>query len=140
MQDFELDARLANDCIQLGEFDLCLLLLMNNALVPWFILVPRVAETELVELSGKQQLTLLDEINRVSRFVQQEFTPDKLNVAAIGNIVQQLHVHIVGRRRDDFCWPAVVWGTKQRVEYAPDEIDRLRSLLVTRLSASFHSV
>ncbi|MEN8178665.1 MAG: HIT family protein [Pseudomonadota bacterium] len=137
MNNFKLDSRLANDCIQLGQLDLSLLLLMNNALVPWFILAPKVAEQELFQLTQEQQLILLDEINRISRFVHSEFAPDKLNVAAIGNIVQQLHIHIVGRRRDDFCWPGVVWGAKQRLEYSPDEINRLRSLVASQLSDRF---
>ena len=140
MKDFQLDDRLANDSIPLGELDLCLLLLMKNALVPWFILVPKVAEQELFQLSQDQQLTLLDEVNLISRFVSREFAPDKLNVAAIGNIVQQLHVHIVGRKKDDFCWPGVVWGAKQRQDYAPAQIDRLKTLLFQQLQDRIQEV
>ena len=126
MKDFQLDDRLANDSIPLGELDLCLLLLMKNALVPWFILVPKVAEQELFQLSQDQQLTLLDEVNLISRF--------------IGNIVQQLHVHIVGRKKDDFCWPGVVWGAKQRQDYAPAQIDRLKTLLFQQLQDRIQEV
>lgn len=140
MNDFKLNSRLAEDCILLGELDLCLLLLMNNSLVPWFILVPRVAEQELFQLTPQQQSTLFEEINLISSFAHNAFAPDKLNVAAIGNIVQQMHIHVVGRNRGDYCWPGVVWGAKQRREYTPDEIIRLRSLVVNHLSASLHSL
>lgn len=114
---FTLDQRLAQDCHLLAELPLCDLLLMNNALLPWFILVPRVSVVEIHELAPAQQTSLLEEINLVSRFVQQTFTPDKLNTAAIGNIVRQLHIHIVARRQDDICWPGVVWGVEQREAY-----------------------
>jgi diadenosine tetraphosphate (Ap4A) HIT family hydrolase len=113
-QPFSLDERLANDCHQLADLKLSHLLLMNNALLPWFILVPRVEVVELHELTTAQQQQLLEEINLISRFVQQTFTPDKLNIAAIGNIVRQMHIHIVARRVDDICWPGVVWGMTQR--------------------------
>jgi diadenosine tetraphosphate (Ap4A) HIT family hydrolase len=115
--DFTLDERLAQDCHLLAELPLCELLLMNNALLPWFILVPRVSVIEIHELPQDQQSGLLEEINLVSRFVQQTFAPDKLNTAAIGNIVRQLHVHVVARRYDDICWPDVVWGVQQREAY-----------------------
>ena len=107
---FVLDERLSQDCHQLADLSFCRLLLMNNALLPWFILVPKVDKTELHELTEAQQLALMKEIDLISRFAQQHFTPEKLNVAAIGNIVRQMHVHIVARETDDICWPGVVWG------------------------------
>ncbi len=123
--DFILDERLARDCHRLAELPLCELLLMNNALLPWFILVPRVDAVELHQLTTVQQHTLLEEINLISRFVQTRFAPDKLNVAAIGNIVRQLHVHVVGRRQSDICWPGVVWGVQQREPYEQAALDGL---------------
>ena len=137
MTNFPLDPRLAHDGILLGELDLSLLLLMNNALLPWFILVPRVAETELYRLSPSQQSVLLREINRISAFVQSEYASDKLNVASIGNIVSQLHVHIVGRKRDDFCWPQVVWGRPERQAYTESEITAVQQVLQQYLQDEF---
>ena len=140
MQDFQLNRRLAQDGILLGELELSLLLLMNNALVPWLILVPRVAETELYRLSQTQQASLLHEVSLVSEFVQAEYASDKLNVASIGNIVSQLHVHIVGRRRDDFCWPQVVWGRTERRTYADAEITHIAGRIEQHLTGHFSPI
>jgi len=124
-EPFTLDDRLSHDCHWLADLSLSRLLLMNNALLPWFILVPKVDVVELHELSTEQQQQLLAEINLISRFLQQTFTPDKLNVAAIGNIVRQLHIHIVGRSTHDICWPGVVWGVEQREAYVQTRLDSL---------------
>ena len=134
-RSFPLDERLARDCHQLADLSLCRLLLMNNALLPWFILVPDVDVVELHELSGEQQQQLLTEINLVSRFVQGHFSPEKLNVAAIGNIVRQLHIHIVGRNSSDVCWPGVVWGVRQREAYEQSQLEDLCRELAAALPA-----
>ena len=130
---FELDARLASDCLILGKLDCSLLLLMNNSLLPWFILVPLTQETEIYQLPREQQLQLLEEINMLSDFINSEFSIEKLNVAAIGNIVKQLHVHIVGRHSSDYCWPGVVWGADQSEPYTDTEVHRIRRSLLIRL-------
>ena len=130
---FELDVRLAGDCLILGELDCSLLLLMNNALVPWFILVPVTKATEIYQLPGEQQQQLLKEIDLLSHFINSEFAIEKLNVAAIGNIVKQLHVHIVGRHSSDYCWPGVVWGAEQSEPYSDVEIKRIKASLKSRL-------
>lgn len=122
---FTLNERLARDCHTLADLELSRLLLMNNALLPWFILVPRVEAVELHELTPPQQSQLLEEINLLSRFLQRHFSPDKLNVAAIGNVVRQLHIHLVARRRDDLCWPGVVWGEQRRTAYDQPSLDRI---------------
>ena len=129
---FELDARLANDCLLLGKLDCSLLLLMNNSLLPWFILVPVTQATEIYQMQKEQQLQLLEEINLLSGFINSEFSIEKLNVAAIGNIVKQLHVHVVGRHSSDYCWPGVVWGADQSEPYSDAEIARIRRSLKTR--------
>jgi diadenosine tetraphosphate (Ap4A) HIT family hydrolase len=133
--DFTLDERLAQDGYRLAELPLCELLLMNNALLPWFILVPRVDVVEMHEMASLQQRALMEEINLVSRFIQQTFAPDKLNTAAIGNIVRQLHIHIVARKQDDICWPGVVWGVEQRTDYEQSTLNaiirQLRAFLPT---------
>ncbi|MGB5397419.1 MAG: HIT family protein [Gammaproteobacteria bacterium] len=135
--NFTLDYRLAADCHQLGVLDGAELLLMNNANFPWFLLVPHTDHTEFFELGRAEQQTLLASINALSVFLKHEFSSDKLNIATIGNIVKQLHIHIVGRNRDDVCWPGVVWGTKQRVDYTMPEVERIRVLLADQLGESF---
>lgn len=124
--DFKLDPKLASDCFTLGELSLSRLLLMNNALLPWFILVPRVTVKEIYQLQEEQQHLLLQEINALSVFAQTIFKADKLNVAAIGNIVSQLHIHIVARKTIDCCWPGVVWGVEQREDYSEAALAALR--------------
>lgn len=137
MTPFVLDERLAHDSLPLGESELSLLRLMDNALVPWLILVPRVDCRELYELAPADQTRLLAEINALSRCLTAEFAPDKLNVAAIGNLVPQLHIHLIARRRDDFCWPEVVWGRPEREPYTPAEVQRLRALVASGLAPGF---
>jgi diadenosine tetraphosphate (Ap4A) HIT family hydrolase len=138
--DFILDQRLAQDCHILADLPLSRLLLMDNALIPWLILVPRVDKTELHQLSAPQQQELLNEINLISCFAEETFSPDKLNVAAIGNIVRQMHIHIVARKVDDICWPGVVWGMKQREAYGQTALDKIAIALKTQLpdASRFH--
>ena len=133
MNSFTLDPRLANDCIVLGEMRLSLLLLLKNALVPWFILVPRRDQTEIFELNREDQEALLEEINLLSGFVKELSGVEKLNVAAIGNVVKQLHVHVIGRNSQDFCWPNVVWGRPEITPYTDEELWAIRESLITKL-------
>lgn len=133
MEDFPLDPRLAADCIVLGEMPLSRLLLMNNSLIPWFILVPRRTAVELFELESEDQLALLEEINLLSRFMKDHFGSHKLNVAAIGNIVRQMHIHVVGRKTTDYCWPNVVWGTREKEPYTTVEVTALLESLEGKL-------
>lgn len=108
------------------------MLLMNDARLPWFILVPHTEVQELYLLPAARQAELLARVNRLSAFIREELGADKLNVAAIGNVVRQLHVHVVGRRVDDHCWPGVVWGTGPGQPYTGAAV----SLLGTRLRDS----
>jgi diadenosine tetraphosphate (Ap4A) HIT family hydrolase len=112
MARFELHPRLIEDCHCLDRFELSQVLLHRNALLPWFILVPEVEPrlTELHELDGARRRTLDDELDVLARFLKSQMGATKVNIAAIGNIVPQLHLHVVGRREDDPCWPGVVWG------------------------------
>lgn len=128
MNGFVLDPRLQQDCVVLGDLPLSILLLMNDARFPWFILVPRVTVVELHALEASEYATLGVEMRRVSYFVQTAFDTDKLNVAAIGNMVRQLHVHIVGRRVDDLCWPGVVWGCSGREPYSEAALAHMRTI------------
>lgn len=133
LSDFVLDARLENDCHILGKLDSTLLLLMDNSLVPWFILVPRVDVTEFHELPQEVQLQLLEQINLISDYLKQDISVDKVNVAAIGNIVRQLHIHVVGRSETDYCWPSVVWGAEGHTPYSENELQEITSAIKERL-------
>ena len=106
---------------------------MDNHLVPWFILVPRTNHTELIDLSIDDQQAVLKEINQIAEFVRTEFEIDKLNIGAIGNIVRQLHIHIIGRSETDYCWPNVVWGASNKQPYTPTQVDTLRNQLERHL-------
>ncbi len=119
---FVLDSRLREDCFALGRLEFCQLLLMNNAAIPWFILVPATSVTEVCDLTSSGQALLWEEVNSVANFVRANFQIDKLNIGAIGNVVSQLHVHVVGRREDDYCWPGVVWGSAIEKQYTDDEV------------------
>ncbi len=133
MYNIELDPRLAKDCHILGKLDISLLLLMNNSLAPWFILVPETTKSEMTDLSQADQEILLKEINLISGFVKGNFDVQKLNIAAIGNIVSQLHIHIVGRSPSDYCWPNVVWGAKEKEPYTNQRVKEITALLTKQL-------
>ncbi|MFV1983779.1 MAG: HIT domain-containing protein [Thiohalomonadales bacterium] len=139
MTDFTLDPRLANDCFVLGELNSNLILLMNNSLLPWFILVPQTSEIEIIDLTASEQIKLQNSINVLGTFIKKYFTVSKLNIAAIGNIVNQLHIHIVGREPSDYCWPNVVWGTSERKSYTELNVDKITIALKEQLGTKFQS-
>ena len=129
-QMFDLHPQLAQDCLQLGRFSLCRLLLMNDACYPWFILVPeRENIREIHELSENDQLLLLRESVWFSHCLEAVFTPDKLNIAALGNVVPQLHIHHIVRYRSDACWPAPVWGATPASPYMDSQLEQLEDRL-----------
>jgi diadenosine tetraphosphate (Ap4A) HIT family hydrolase len=108
---FELHPRLEEDTLIVGDFPLCRLLMMNDASYPWFILVPRLNGTrEIFELEHSDQQKLLKESSHLSEVLNQIFQADKLNIAALGNIVPQLHIHHIVRYKTDQSWPNPVWG------------------------------
>lgn len=107
----EIHPQLQADCLCIGHFPLCHLLLMQDASYPWFILVPdRDAVQEIHQLDTVDQQQLMHESVQLSRALVSAYAPDKLNIAALGNIVPQLHVHHIVRYRNDAAWPAPVWG------------------------------
>ena len=108
---FELHSRLAADCIVVGDLSLCRVLLNNDARFPWCILVPRLVDLrDFHEVPTAHRATLFEEIERVSIALQQIGQADKMNVAALGNMVPQLHIHVIARRTDDAAWPTPVWS------------------------------
>ncbi|MBT8146814.1 MAG: HIT family protein [Gammaproteobacteria bacterium] len=110
---------------------------MDNALLPWFILVPKTDIIELCDLPDEIGVSLSTAIRQLSHHLREQFPVEKLNVAAIGNVVKQLHVHIVGRHHQDYCWPGVVWGRPERKPYDPAQIDRIQNQLQEALQGSF---
>ena len=125
--DFQLHPQLQKDCIVLGKFELCQVLLMNDSQFPWFILVPQRAEIrEIYELSHEDQITLIEESSYLAQKLATIFAADKLNIAAIGNMVEQLHVHHVVRYKTDKAWAAPVWGKFAAVPYSAQQLEDLR--------------
>jgi diadenosine tetraphosphate (Ap4A) HIT family hydrolase len=115
---FSLDPRLAADTYPVISLPLCDVLLMNDARYPWLILVPRRAGTvEISDLDADEQTLLWQEVNRASAALRTVAPCDKLNLGALGNIVRQLHVHIVARREGDAAWPGPVWGNGHATAY-----------------------
>ncbi len=130
MNAWHLDPQLADDTAPIAELALCELRLMDDANHPWLILVPRVADAvEITDLAPEQQALLTAEIDAASRTLLRLFKPDKLNVAALGNLVPQLHVHVIARFRNDIAWPRPVWGAANARPYSPEQlIERVNAL------------
>ena len=127
---FVLDRRLEQDTIDFGSFPLCRLLLLNDCNYPWFILVPqREALQEIYQLSEIDRQLFWGESNQLSLWMAQHYNFDKLNIAALGNIVSQLHLHHVGRRVGDPAWPNPVWGHRPAVPYLAKDIEKLHRVI-----------
>jgi len=125
MAKFSLHERLRADTIELTRWPLSVVLLMNARQWPWLVLVPRRADVcEIHELQETDQHALMAEIVRASRTLTQLVQPHKLNIAALGNVVPQLHVHVIARFTDDPAWPKAVWGAVSPEPYADDEFLR----------------
>lgn len=115
---FELNAQLAKDCNVVGDLTLSKLLLMNDANYPWFVLVPmRDNKREWYELIVEDQQQLLHEANMLAKFLQEKTGAKKMNIGALGNMVPQLHVHVIARFDNDSAWPAPVWGKVPAAAY-----------------------
>jgi diadenosine tetraphosphate (Ap4A) HIT family hydrolase len=133
MPNFQLHPQLQKDCFVLGQFELCQVLLMNDSQFPWFILVPqREKIREIYELTDAEQITLIRESSYLAKKLAEIFNADKLNIAAIGNIVPQLHLHHVVRYENDKAWATPVWGKFAAVPYTEQQrvllLEKLKSL------------
>jgi diadenosine tetraphosphate (Ap4A) HIT family hydrolase len=125
-----LHPQLAADCKVLGRFPLCHLLLVNDCNYPWFILVPDRADIrEIYQLEATDRNQLLDESCLLSEFLMNEFNGDKLNVAALGNLVPQLHLHHVVRYESDPAWPTPVWGKHAALPYSETALEEIKTKL-----------
>lgn len=139
-ESFILHSQLANDCFELAELPLCKLLLCNDSAYPWFILVPKVNDiTDTYQLDWQQQQQLLNESSLLSELLMQVFEGDKMNVAALGNVVEQLHVHHVVRYKTDVSWPKPIWGQQPLTPYTDEELLILKEKLYPSITAVFES-
>ena len=121
---FKLDARLENDTIELGNIEFIKVLMSKDSNYPWLILVPEIADaTELFDLDAQQQQLLMQTITKISKDMQVEFSADKINVGALGNVVKQLHIHIVARFETDIAWPGPIWGQHPAKPYTQDQLE-----------------
>ncbi len=125
MATFALHAQLAADGLVLVDWPLCRVLRMNDAAYPWLILVPRLTDArEIVDLSAADRVRLMDEIAWASQALKDLRQPDKINIGALGNVVPQLHVHVLGRFKDDPAWPKPVWGHAGPIRFDRSEAAR----------------
>lgn len=132
---FQLHQQLDQDCVVVGDLSLCRVLLMNDSQYPWIILVPRrEAITEIFEMEEGDQQQLVGEVRAVNDMINGLFNPDKMNIAALGNMVPQLHIHCIARFRDDVAWPKPVWGIHEAKAYASEQlaqrVDNIREVLL----------
>lgn len=134
MTDFILHPMLVNSTITLAELPLCRLLLSNDKQYPWFILVPRINDIQdIYQLDWQDQQQFLNESSLLSELLMQVFKGDKMNVAAIGNICPQLHVHHIVRFKTDAAWPAPVWGKLPVINYSAEEIEGIKTKIIPLL-------
>ena len=132
---FQLHPRLEQDCIAIGRFNLCRLLMMNDSQYPWFILVPEIADLrEIYQLEKQERELLLEESCFLAENLAVLYDADKMNVAAIGNLVPQLHIHHIVRYETDKAWPAPVWGKFAAVPYSEQQITETLSRIRGRLA------
>lgn len=134
---FKLHPKLQQDCIYYGRFELCRLLIMNDMQYPWFILVPeRNNISEIYQLNKAERALLIEESSYLAENMARIFNADKMNIATIGNIVPQLHIHHIARFKTDKAWPAPVWGKFAAIAYDDLQISelflRLENLLVSK--------
>lgn len=133
---FQLHPRLQQDCIILGSFELSLLLLMNDNHYPWFILVPQRADvSEIYQLNDADRQLLQTESCLLAETLATVYQADKMNIAAIGNLVPQLHLHHVVRYQTDAAWPAPIWGKFSPEPYSDEQIAEHKQLIRVALSS-----
>ncbi|MDZ7851918.1 MAG: HIT family protein [Halomonas sp.] len=134
MPDFEPDARLVDDSYPVTELPLCQLRLMDDARFPWLVLIPRRLEvSEVFQLDASAQQQLWREATTIGKAMLDALGGDKLNIASLGNVVAQLHVHVVVRRHEDAAWPAPVWGHGQAEAYDLDRLADMRARILAQV-------
>ena len=139
-ENFQLHPQLSNDSYVIADLPLSRLLLCNDSAFPWFILVPRVENIhDIYQLDWQQQQQLLNESSLLSELLMQEFKGDKMNVAALGNVVPQLHLHHIVRYQNDACWPKPIWGQQALTPYTEQELESMKNRIIPKLSAILSS-
>jgi diadenosine tetraphosphate (Ap4A) HIT family hydrolase len=124
--EFVLHPQLAADSLYVADWPLCQLRLINDQHYPWFLLVPRVNNVkDIIDLTDEQQWQLWQESKRLSLWLKADYQPDKLNIAALGNVVPQLHLHHIARFQSDLAWPAPVWGKHPAQPYTSEQLTPL---------------
>src|SRR5690349_5808373 len=127
---WSLHPQLKKDTIDIGDLPLSKVLVIQDANYPWLLLVPRRPDVvEIIDLDEVEQAQLMTETTRVARALREITKCDKLNIAALGNVVPQLHVHVIARRKTDAAWPKPVWGAVPPVEHDPEELKRFTAAL-----------
>lgn len=135
---FVLDSRLQQDTWLMGDFPLCRLLLSNDSNYPWFVLVPRrEGISELFQLDDADQSLMWAETTALAQALKEVFDADKMNIATLGNVVSQLHMHVIVRYQTDGAWPGPVWGKHPAIPYTDDQVAVIRSRLKSILGESF---
>jgi diadenosine tetraphosphate (Ap4A) HIT family hydrolase len=131
---WSLHAQLTQDTIDIGDLPLCRVLVIKDANYPWLLLVPRrIDAIEIIDLAEVEQAQLMTEVSRVARALKDITKCDKLNVAALGNVVPQLHVHVIARRKSDAAWPRPVWGVAPPLPHDAEEVQNFVSALRRRI-------
>jgi diadenosine tetraphosphate (Ap4A) HIT family hydrolase len=138
---FQLHPQLQQDCIDIGRFNLCRLLMMNDRQYPWFILVPeKPGLQEIYQLTQTERAMLIDESSYLAENLAELYRADKMNIAAIGNLVPQLHIHHVVRYQNDKSWPSPIWGKFEAIPYSEQEtkdaLTRIKMQLSSHLTFS----
>jgi diadenosine tetraphosphate (Ap4A) HIT family hydrolase len=144
MPKFELHPQLKNDTFLIGSLDLSQILLMNDSRYPWIILVPRIGNAvDITDLSFENRQTFVEEINFVADALKKQNQPDRINIAMLGNVVPQLHCHIIARFETDFAWSKPVWGIGDATIYTTEEHEKtvsvFRDILLKSRNASTKS-
>ncbi|MGZ3787407.1 MAG: HIT domain-containing protein [Bacteriovorax sp.] len=128
MKAFRVDPELEKNSYLIADLALSRLYVKNDKENPWFILVPRVANaSELIDLNHEEQCMLMEEVTIVSDFLRNYYQPFKINIGALGNIVRQLHVHVLARYEDDRAWPQALWGTEPSLHFEQVELENIKS-------------
>ena len=131
---WSLHSRLQEDTIDIGDLPLCRVLVIKDANYPWLLLVPRRHEAvEIIDLDEVEQAQLTTELSRVARAIKAITVCHKLNIAALGNVVPQLHVHVIARCEGDAGWPKPIWGAAPAIAYEPQDLEQLKAMLRRRI-------
>lgn len=131
--NFKLDEKLAQDLVMIKDLKLSQLMLMPDAENPWCVLVPRVNNvSEIYQLTNNEQAVLMEEISSISKMLVELFRPDKINIGALGNVVPQLHIHIICRWKNDRAWPNAIWGTKSQEDN--EKVNNIKNLIVNAVN------